>query len=73
MIADRKVPDYTPEHDHRRALTADEVAKILHVRKQEIYNLVRQNAIPYRRIGKRYIRFWLPDIEKFMRGEEVNG
>lgn len=51
---------------NRTVLTADEVAELLGLRRDYIYDLCRKNEIPYKRIGKRYLRFNLVDIEKWM-------
>jgi excisionase family DNA binding protein len=51
-----------------RTLTVDEVGEMLQMRREQIYNLVRQNEIPHRRIGKRYLRFNLDEIEAWLHG-----
>jgi excisionase family DNA binding protein len=41
----------------RQILVADEVAKILRVDRQRVYELARRNAIPVVRVGQRQYRF----------------
>lgn len=41
----------------RQILIADEVAEMLRVDRQRIYELARRNAIPVIRIGERQYRF----------------
>ncbi len=52
----------------RQILVAEEVAKLLRVDKQRVYELARRNAIPVIRLGERQYRFdaevisqWLAD------------
>ena len=49
-------------------LVAEEVAEILRVDKQRIYELVRTNQIPFIRLGERQYRFSAQAIENFLRG-----
>lgn len=49
-------------------LIADEVAEILRVDKQRIYELVRTNQIPVIRLGERQYRFSTQAIEEFLHG-----
>lgn len=41
----------------RRILLADEVAELLRVDKQRVYELARRSAIPVIRLGERQYRF----------------
>lgn len=41
----------------RQILVADEVAELLRVDRQRVYELVRRNAIPVIRVGERQYRF----------------
>ena len=41
----------------RQILVADEVAEMLRVDRQRVYELVRKNAIPVIRMGERQYRF----------------
>jgi len=41
----------------RRILVADEVAELLRVSKQRVYELARTRAIPVMRLGERQYRF----------------
>lgn len=47
-------------------LIAEEVAEILRVDKQRIYELVRTNQIPVIRLGERQYRFSTQAIEEFL-------
>jgi excisionase family DNA binding protein len=49
-------------------LVADEVAELLRVDKQRIYELVRTNQIPVIRLGERQYRFSAQAIENFLHG-----
>lgn len=49
-------------------LVADEVAEILRVDKQRIYELVRRDAIPVIRLGERQYRFSAQAIDQFLNG-----
>ena len=49
-------------------LVADEVAKLLRVDKQRVYELVRTNQIPVIRLGERQYRFSRTAIEDFLNG-----
>jgi excisionase family DNA binding protein len=50
----------------KQILVADEVAKILRVDKQRVYELVRTNQIPFIRLGERQYRFSAPAIQNFL-------
>ncbi len=52
----------------KRILVADEVAELLLVDKQRIYELVRTNQIPVIRLGERQYRFSAQAIEQFLHG-----
>lgn len=41
----------------RQILVADEVAELLRVDRQRVYELARRNAIPVIRVGERQYRF----------------
>lgn len=41
----------------KQILVADEVAELLRVDRQRVYELARQNAIPVIRVGERQYRF----------------
>jgi excisionase family DNA binding protein len=47
-------------------LIADEVAEILRVDRQRVYELVRTNAIPFIKLGERQYRFSRPAIENWL-------
>lgn len=48
-------------------LVADEVAQLLRVDKQRVYELVRTNAIPFITLGERQYRFARTAIEKWLK------
>jgi excisionase family DNA binding protein len=48
------------------ALTVPEVAKMLRISRQTIYNMVRANKIPHFRVGSK-VRFNRADIEAMMK------
>ncbi len=50
----------------KRILVANEVAEILRVDRQRIYELVRTNQIPVIRLGERQYRFSAQEIEQFL-------
>lgn len=50
----------------KQILVAEEVAKLLRVDKQRIYELVRTNQIPVIRLGERQYRFSAQAIEQFL-------
>ena len=52
----------------KQILVADEVAELLRVDKQRIYELVRTNQIPVIRLGERQYRFSTQAIENFLHG-----
>ena len=47
-------------------LRAEQVAQRLGVKKQRIYALVRQGAIPFVRLGEKQIRFSAPVLERWI-------
>ena len=56
----------------REILIADEVAEMLRVDKQRVYELARRNAIPVIRIGERQYRFDAEAIRQWIeRGGRV--
>ena len=60
---------------NKEILKAEEVAEILRVDKQRIYELVRSSAIPVIRVGERQYRFSKQAIEKWLEngGSEKGG
>lgn len=50
----------------RKILIADEVARILRVDRQRVYELVRRDAIPVIRLGERQYRFDAEAIEQWI-------
>lgn len=66
----------------RQILIADEVAEMLRVDRQRVYELVRRNAIPVIRVGERQYRFdaeairqWIErggSVETKERGEDAS-
>lgn len=50
----------------RQILVADEVAAILRVDRQRVYELARRNAIPVIRLGERQYRFDAEAIKLWM-------
>lgn len=56
----------------RQILVADEVAVMLRVDRQRVYELARRNAIPVIRVGERQYRFDADAIKKWIdRGGKV--
>ena len=56
----------------RQILVADEVAEMLRVDRQRVYELVRRNAIPVIRVGERQYRFDAEAIRQWIeRGGSV--
>jgi excisionase family DNA binding protein len=56
----------------QRILIADEVAKMLRVDRQRVYELARRNAIPVIRLGERQYRFDAEAIRQWIeRGGSV--
>ncbi len=53
---------------NQQILVADEVAEILRVDRQRIYELVRTNQLPVIRLGERQYRFSSQAIENFLHG-----
>lgn len=61
----------------KQILVADEVAELLRVDKQRVYELVRTRQIPFIRLGERQYRFsadavdrWLNDGGSVREGDE---
>jgi excisionase family DNA binding protein len=52
----------------RQILVADEVAEMLRVDRQRIYELARRNAIPVIRLGERQYRFDADAIRQWIEG-----
>lgn len=50
----------------RQILIADEVAEMLRVDRQRVYELARRNAIPVIRLGERQYRFDAEAIRQWM-------
>ena len=50
----------------KQILIADEVAEMLRVDRQRVYELVRRNAIPVIRLGERQYRFDSEAIKQWM-------
>jgi len=53
-------------------LTADEAARLLHVPRSTVYELVRSRGLPHVRIGERGMRFTRTDLERWV-GENTFG
>ena len=51
-------------------LTVQEVAKLLRMSRQTIYNLIREGAIPHFRVGSK-VRFNRTDINSLMQAKPV--
>lgn len=47
-------------------LTADEAARLLHVPRSTLYELVRSRGLPHVRIGDRALRFVRRDLEAWI-------
>lgn len=47
-------------------LTADEAARLLHVPRSTLYELVRSRGLPHVRIGDRALRFTRADLEEWI-------
>jgi len=47
-------------------LDADEAAKLLHVPRSTLYELVRSRGLPHVRIGERGLRFTRSDLESWV-------
>jgi len=57
----------------RQILVADEVAEMLRVDRQRVYELARRNAIPVIRVGERQYRFDAEAIRQWIeRGGNVD-
>lgn len=50
----------------RQILVADEVAEMLRVDRQRVYELARRNAIPVIRLGERQYRFDAEAIKRWI-------
>jgi excisionase family DNA binding protein len=59
----------------QQILIAEEVAQLLRVDKQRVYELVRTNKLPVIRIGQRQYRFSKTAVEKWLEagGNDFNG
>ena len=53
---------------NKHILIAEEVAELLRIDKQRVYELVRTNQIPVIRLGERQYRFSAQAIEQFLLG-----
>ncbi len=53
---------------NKQILVAEEVAELLRIDKQRVYELVRTNQIPVIRLGERQYRFSAQAIEQFLHG-----
>lgn len=51
---------------HRQILVAEEVAELLRVDKQRVYELVRTKQIPVIRLGERQYRFSADAVERWL-------
>lgn len=51
---------------HKQILLADEVAEMLRVDRQRVYELARRNSIPVIRLGERQYRFNADAIRMWM-------
>lgn len=47
-------------------LTSDEAARLLHVPRSTLYELVRSRGLPHVRIGDRALRFMRADLEDWI-------
>jgi excisionase family DNA binding protein len=47
-------------------LTADEAARLLHIPRSTVYELVRSRGLPHVRIGERGMRFARSDLEDWV-------
>lgn len=47
-------------------LTADEAARLLHIPRSTLYELVRSRGLPHVRIGDRALRFKRSDLEEWI-------
>jgi excisionase family DNA binding protein len=47
-------------------LTADEAARLLHVPRSTLYELVRSRGLPHIRIGERGLRFTRSDLDEWI-------
>lgn len=52
-------------------LTADEAARLLHVPRSTLYELVRSRGLPHVRIGDRGQRFTRTDLERWVSEQTV--
>ena len=50
----------------RRILLADEVADLLRIDKQRVYELVRTKKIPFIKLGERQYRFSVDAVSKWL-------
>ncbi|MGH9839047.1 MAG: helix-turn-helix domain-containing protein [Blastocatellia bacterium] len=51
----------TPQNERPKFLTVEEIAEMLRVKPRTIYDMVAQNRIPYRKVGRRVV-FMLTEI-----------
>lgn len=51
----------------KQILIADEVAELLRVDRQRVYELVRRNSIPVIRLGERQFRFDADEINSWLK------
>jgi excisionase family DNA binding protein len=54
-------------------MTADEAAKLLHVPRSTLYELVRSRGLPHVRIGLRGLRFTRTDLARWVGENSVVG
>jgi excisionase family DNA binding protein len=54
------------ENMDKQILVADDVAKILRIDRQRVYELVRTKSIPFIRLGERQYRFSARAIQEFL-------
>lgn len=55
----------------KKILTVEECAEMLHVTKNRVYHLIRQNRIPYYKNGCRRVWFDKSELEEWQRGYKV--
>ena len=53
-------------------MTADEAARLLHIPRSTLYELVRSRGLPHVRIGRRGLRFTRADLARWV-GENSFG
>lgn len=52
-------------------MTADEAARLLHVPRSTLYELVRSRGLPHVRIGRRGLRFTRADLAQWVEQNSV--